>query len=60
MRPNAGAHIDAYDFDRDISEEDVLVHLANLSRRAATRTPILDDDDYEAAIDEAAHEIAGG
>jgi hypothetical protein len=52
---NAEVHIG--EFDRDVSEEEVLSELALLRHRAAQHTPILDDDDYEAAIEEAAREI---
>ncbi|WAP55051.1 hypothetical protein PS467_00185 [Streptomyces luomodiensis] len=57
MKPNAEVHVEG--FNRAMSEEEVLSHLAELRHRAAMHTPILDDDDYEAAIDEAAREIAG-
>ncbi|MFC3235415.1 hypothetical protein [Streptomyces nitrosporeus] len=42
-----------------MSEEEVLRHLTELRHRITSRTPILDDDDYEGAIEEAADEISG-
>ncbi|MFB7168101.1 MULTISPECIES: hypothetical protein [Streptomyces] len=46
-------------FDQTLSDEEVLSRLAALRHHAASSTPILDDDDYEAALEEAADEIAG-
>lgn len=57
MKRDAGLHVDG--FDQNLSEEEVLSHLAELRHRITSRTPILDDDDYEAAIEEAADEITG-
>jgi hypothetical protein len=55
MNPNRG--ITAYDCDKDISPEELLARLANLKRRAPQSYPILDDDDLEAAIEEAADRL---
>jgi hypothetical protein len=57
MKHDAALHIDG--FDQSLSDERVLDHLAELRNRVTSRTPIIDDDDYEAAIEEAADEIAG-
>jgi hypothetical protein len=48
----------AYDWDKDISDEELLTRLANLKRRTGQSYPILDDDDLEAAIEEAADRLA--
>lgn len=55
MKHDAELHVDG--FDQTLSEEEVLSHLAELRHRATSRTPIIDDDDYETAIEEAADEI---
>ncbi|MFJ9461630.1 hypothetical protein ACIRST_41985 [Kitasatospora sp. NPDC101447] len=55
MKPDTGAHING--FDRDMSEDEVLGHLTELRHRTSLHMPILDDDDYEAAIEEAARAI---
>ncbi|MFE2326857.1 hypothetical protein ACFXD5_23530 [Streptomyces sp. NPDC059385] len=57
MKHDAELHVDG--FDQTLSDEEVLSHLAALRHRVTSRTPILDDDDYEAAIEEAADEITG-
>ncbi|MFE4628674.1 hypothetical protein [Streptomyces mirabilis] len=54
----ANAHIEVDDFDRDIDHEELLGRLADLKRQAAHQLPILDDDDYELAIEEAACDIS--
>ncbi|MEU9705823.1 hypothetical protein [Streptomyces sp. NPDC047981] len=50
---------DVAGFDMTLSDEEVLSHLTELRHRVTLGLPILDDDDYEAAIEEAADEIAG-
>ncbi|MGW1894217.1 hypothetical protein ACWCP6_28840 [Streptomyces sp. NPDC002004] len=55
MKHDAELHVDG--FDQRLSEEEVLNHLAELRHRVTSRTPILDDDDYETAVDEVADEI---
>ncbi|MGW2706676.1 hypothetical protein [Streptomyces sp. NPDC001340] len=57
MKHDAELHVDG--FDQTLSDEGVLSHLAELRHRVTSRTQILDDDDYEAAIEQAADEIAG-
>lgn len=51
---NINANIAIHDWDKDISREELLARLANLKRRTGQSLPILDDDDLEAAIEEAA------
>ncbi|MEU5024866.1 hypothetical protein [Streptomyces milbemycinicus] len=57
MKHDAELHVEG--FDQTLSDEEVLSHLAELRHRVTSHTPIIDDDDYEAAIEEAADEIAG-
>ncbi|MFD0343346.1 hypothetical protein ACFVH0_32490 [Streptomyces sp. NPDC127117] len=57
MKHDAELHVDG--FDQTLSDEEVLSHLAELRHRVTSRTTILDDDDYEAAIEDAADEITG-
>lgn len=57
MKHDAELHVDG--FDKTLSDEEVLSHLAELRHRVTLRMPILDDDDYEAAVEDAADEIAG-
>jgi hypothetical protein len=47
----------AHDWDIDISNRELCDRLTNVMRRARNTTPILDDDDLEAAIDEAADRL---
>jgi hypothetical protein len=51
---NLNPGITAQDLDKGTSKEELLVRLANLKWRAARSHPILDDDDLEGAIEEAA------
>ncbi|MEV7617519.1 hypothetical protein [Streptomyces sp. NPDC089799] len=57
MKHDTELHVDG--FEQTSSDEEVLSYLAELRHRATSRTPILDDDDYETAIEEAADEITG-
>ncbi|WP_119580655.1 hypothetical protein [Streptomyces europaeiscabiei] len=57
MKHDSELHVDG--LDQTLSDDEVLRHLAELRHRVTSRTPILDDDDYEAAIEEAADEVAG-
>ena len=54
---NINANIAVHDWDKDISREELLARLANVKRRASQSLPILDDDDLEAAIEEAADRL---
>jgi hypothetical protein len=49
--------ITAQNWDKDTSLEEIQERLANLKLRAAQSYPILDDDDLEAAIEEAADRL---
>lgn len=51
--------IAAYGWDRKLDDDELLTRLASLKAKAAQATPILDDDDLEAAIDEAADRLTG-
>lgn len=54
---NINASIAVHDWDKDISREELLARLASLKRRTRCSLPILDNDDLEAAIDEAADRL---
>ena len=54
---NLKRDITAHNWDKDISPEEIQARLANLKGRAAQSYPILDDDDLEAAIEEAADRL---
>jgi hypothetical protein len=54
---NINPHIVAHDWDKDASREELLTRLGNLKRQAFHCLPILDDDDLEAAIEEAADQL---
>jgi hypothetical protein len=53
---NLNLGMSACEWDKDISREQLLARLANLKRRTQGY-PILDDDDLEAAIEEAADRL---
>lgn len=55
---NVNTHVQ--DWDKDIGREELLARLAQLKLRTGRSLPILDDDDLEEAIDEAADRITGG
>lgn len=54
---NINAGIAVRDWDKDISREELLARLADLKHRTHRSLPILDDDDLEAAIEEAADRL---
>ena len=56
---NINPSITVHDWDKDTSSEDLLPRLASLKDRAHHSLPILDDDDLEAAIEEAADRLTG-
>ena len=51
--------ITEHDWDKDTNREDLLARLASLKDQARHSLPILDDDDLEAAIEEAADRLVG-
>jgi hypothetical protein len=53
-------NIATHDWDRDVNHDQLRVRLANLKAQAINHTPILDDDDVEAAIDAAAYRLILG
>jgi hypothetical protein len=55
---NINADIPVHDWDKDISREELLARLAQLKYRTAQSLPIVDDDDLEEAIEEAADRLA--
>ena len=48
-----------HDWDKDTRREELLARLASLKGRVRHSLPILDDDDLEAAIEEAADRLTG-
>ena len=56
---NVNPSIAVHDWDKDTSREELLERLASLKCRARQSLPILDDDDLEAAIEEAADRLTG-
>ena len=56
---NVNPSIAVHDWDKDTSQEELLERLANLKCQARQNLPILDDDDLEAAIEEAADRLTG-
>jgi hypothetical protein len=54
---NINANIAVHDWDKDISREELLARMVTLKRRASQSLPIIDDDDLEAAIEEAADRL---
>lgn len=46
------------DWDKDLHPHELEARLTSLKQRAELALPILDDDDVEAAIDEAATRLA--
>lgn len=51
-------HILGTGWDEDLTDEELAARLARLKDGAARSTPILDDDDLEEAIEQAADRIA--
>jgi hypothetical protein len=56
---NVNPGIAVHDWDKDTSHEELLERLASLKSRARQNLPILDDDDLEAAIEDAADRLTG-
>lgn len=57
MNINPGTVV--HDWDKDTRQEELLARLASLKGRVRYSLPILDDDDLEAAIEEAADRLTG-
>ena len=57
---NRHPNIATHDWDRDLSHDGRRMRLALLKARTENSTPILDDDDLEAAIDAAADRLTRG
>jgi hypothetical protein len=55
---NIDARLAAHDWDKDIGRDEIRGRLARLKHRARQELPILDDDDFEAAVEEAADRLA--
>jgi hypothetical protein len=55
---NFHTHLATHDWDKEVHREELLTRLDALVARAGRTLPILDDDDLEAAIDEAADRLA--
>ncbi len=56
---NVNPSIAVHDWDKGTSQEELIERLASLKSQARQNLPILDDDDLEAAIEEAADRLAG-
>jgi hypothetical protein len=57
---NRHTNIATHDWDKDVSHDGLRMRLAMLKTRTENTTPILDDDDLEAAIDAAADRLSRG